>query len=85
MGKAPWTVAQPFLGIWQERARAKIENWCGPVFPDSWFSMLTAQSKELQRLLPEPVPNYHLQWTLPHFLGHSAVLSLKETESHHNY
>lgn len=71
-------MALPFLGILRELARAKIENWCGPVFPDNGFSMLTAQKKKLQHLLPESAPNFHLQWTSPHFLCHFAALSLKE-------
>lgn len=40
--------------------------------------MSTACDKELQRFLPESAPNLHLQWTSPHLLCHSAMLSLKE-------
>lgn len=81
MGKAPWTEAPPFLEILPELARAKNENWCGPVFPEGQFSMSTACDKALQRFLPESAPNLHLQWTSPHLLCHSAMLSLKEKRS----
>lgn len=80
MGKAPWTVALPSLGILPELARAEIGSWCGPVFPDSQFLMLTAHDKEPQHLLPEAAPNFHLQWT-SHLLHHFAALSLQEKKS----
>lgn len=70
-------MALPFLGILPEPARAKIENWYGPAFPDRWFSMLTALNKEFRHLLPESAPNFHLQWTSPHLLCHFVALSLK--------
>lgn len=78
MEKAPWIVAQHSLGILPELARAKIESWYGPIFPDSQFSMLTAPDRELQHLLSGPAPNLHPLWTSPHLVYHFAVLSLQE-------
>lgn len=78
MGRVPWTLALPSLGIWPKLSRARTGSWCGPVAPDSRSSTLAVAGKECQRLLPGFAPSFHLPQTL-HLSYPSAVLSLQET------